>query len=292
MRAVRSTAVTLALLCGALGAAVAGLGQDGSRAADEEIDVHNLPIGDGRVSTTSARRGWVYSCRITTGGGGAFADGPWLHDDGTFDLTAKPTVDGAVAWPAARVRIKRTSSGRVKVTGNGLPVGDTTGSFPIAADDDAYQYDRNPNSISAQTVSVTLPRAKRASKPGCLSLGPVGYATNGVAIFNALDAENRDAVAHEIQDDCGGHPERSGTYHYHSGSSCLTGGGSRARVVGWMIDGFPLVSEPGVTNDDLDACHGRTSTIKVLGRRVRTYHYNVTAEYPYTIGCYRGTAVR
>ena len=292
MRSARQVITTFVFIGAGLATALVGLSVGSSRAAgDDEVDVRNLPLGDGRVSTTGARRGWIYACRLMQGGGGAFRDGEWIHDDGTFDLTAKPTVDGAVAWPAARVRISR-SGGRTHISGNGLPVKATTGVFPIAASDDAYQYDRNPNSIRAQSVSLTLPKAKRASRSSCLNGGTVGYATNGAAIFNALDAENRDAVAHEIQDDCSGHPERSGTYHYHSGSACLTGSGTRTRVVGWMLDGYPLVSEPGVSDDDLDACHGRTSTITISGKRVRTYHYNVTAEYPYTIGCFRGTPLR
>ena len=294
MREARQVFATVLFLGAALAAAVIGLsiGQGSSRAAEEEVDLHNLSLGDGKVSTTGAQRGWIYACQIMQGGGGAFRDGSWIHSDGTFDITAKPAVDGSVAWPSARVRISRTRSGRVKITGNGLPKNATTGVFPIAPSDDAYDYDRNPNSISAQTVSLALPKAKRASSPSCVNGGTVGYAANGVAIFNGLDAENRDAVAHEIQDDCGGHPERSGTYHYHSGSNCLTGSGAKAKVIGWMLDGYPLVYEPGVTNSDLDACHGRTSTVKVLGKRTRTYHYNVTAEYPYTIGCFRGTPLR
>ena len=38
----------------------------------------------------------------------------------------------------------------------------------------------------------------------------------GNVFFNALDAVGRDAVAHEIQDACEGHPERSSLYHYHN----------------------------------------------------------------------------
>ena len=141
-------------------------------------------------------------------------------------------------------------------------------------------------------MSITLPRARRASAPSCVD-GMVGYAVNGVAIFNAVDGENRDAVAHELQDRCGGHPERTGSYHLHSIPACLrrTAGGS-GRVVGWAFDGYPIVYEKGVTNVSLDACHGRTSRVRVFGERVRTYHYNATYEFPYTVGCYRGTPLR
>ena len=42
-------------------------------------------------------------------------------------------------------------------------------------------------------------------------------------------------------------------------------------------------------NSALDACHGHTHTVKIDGKRVRLYHYHATMEYPYTLGCFRGT---
>jgi len=47
-----------------------------------------------------------------------------------------------------------------------------------------------------------------------------------------------------------------------------------------------------LTNADLDECHGRASEVLWDGSRVRIYHYVLTREYPYTIGCFRGTPVR
>ena len=44
-------------------------------------------------------------------------------------------------------------------------------------------------------------------------------------------------------------------------------------------------------NAKLDACHGHTHKTKLDGRRKRRYHYQATVQAPYTIGCYRGTAV-
>ena len=44
-----------------------------------------------------------------------------------------------------------------------------------------------------------------------------------------------------------------------------------------------------LTNADLDACHGRTSPVTWNGRRVSIYHYVLTREYPYTVGCFKGT---
>ena len=206
-------------------------------------------------------------------------------------------MDGSVRWPGAKLRETSTKRRR-DFSGNGLPKGATTGEFPIKSSDDAYQYDRNPNSIRAQSVSYSLPRHPRAaSRPSCLPMGPIGIAKNGVAIFNALDAGDRDAVAHEVQDSCGGHPQQSGVYHYHDIPSCLTRGESKHRasgLVGWALDGYPIYGPRGhggklLTDDDLDACHGQMSKVFYEGRWQRIYHYNATLEYPYTLGCFHGT---
>jgi hypothetical protein len=261
-----------------------------------------LPIGDGRVTTSGPQQGYVYICHsgmAPPGGAGAFAAGPWIRADGTFDLTAKATVDGAVRWPNATFKATRTRARRL-LSGNGLPTGQTTGEFPIESSDDAYQYDRNPNSIGARSERYSLPlHPKKAASPGCLSGGPIGVAENGVAIFDALDAEDRDAVAHEVQDDCGGHPQQQGMYHYHSIPACLTAGESTGRasgLVGFALDGYPIYGPRGaggklLSNADLDACHGQTSKVLFEGRWQRIYHYNATLEYPYTLGCFHGTAV-
>jgi len=46
-----------------------------------------------------------------------------------------------------------------------------------------------------------------------------------------------------------------------------------------------------LTNADLDECHGHTSEIVWDGVAQQMYHYNATAEYPYTVGCFKGTPV-
>ncbi len=279
----------------AIGAGGASFGAAGTSSTDPAF----LPIGDGKVTTSGPQRGYVYRCgsgMAPPGGGGAFADGPWIRADGTYDLTAKAIVDGAVRWPTARFKIRLTATRRV-FGGNGLPEKQTTGVFPIQAGDDAYQYDRNPNSIRAGSVAYSLPRhPKRAASPSCLSEGAIGIARNGVAIFDGLDALQRDAVAHEVQDACGGHPQQQGVYHYHSIPACLLAGESTKRpsgLVGFALDGFPIYGPRGaggrlLTNADLDACHGRVGRVRLDGRVQRIYHYHATLEYPYTLGCFRG----
>ncbi len=282
-----ATVAAISTLVGVGAVAVAAWG------ASLGTDPTRLPLGDGKLST-SAKQGYVYSCAQGPGRGGAEHAGPWISGS-TFDLTAKPTVDGHVTWPG---RVTFTvKGGSLVVSGNGLPKGAATGSFPISSSDDAYAYDRNPNSILGQNVSVTLPAKPTVSRTAtCLPMGPIGIAVNGVLIFNALDAANRDAVAHEVQDSCGGHPQMSGVYHYHSIPSCLTGTSvkSQEKLVGYAFDGFPIYGPRGengklLTDADLDACHGHVGWVTLRGKRVRTYHYHATLEYPYTLGCFKGT---
>lgn len=262
----------------------------------------SLPVGDGKLSS-SARRGYVYSCSSGSeggggaGGGGASSEEPWIHGS-TWDPAQKISVKGNVHWSQARLSIKRKGGRRV-ISTNDLPRGASTGRFPISSSERAYTYDHNPNRIEAQKVKLSLRREPKAAKqPSCLGFGDIGVLKDGVLLFDALDAEGRDAVAHEVQDSCDGHPQQSGIYHYHDVSSCLLDRAKgRSTLVGYALDGYGIYVERNrkgklLTNRQLDACHGRVSKVKWNGRKVRIYHYVATAEYPYTLGCYHGTPVR
>ncbi len=269
-------------------------------AKHDVLDIHHLPLGDGHISTVP-RRGYEMACRRGAGrGGGAQHLGSWIHG-ATWDLSEKLHVQGKVNWPEAQFAITETKDGRVvsrRITGNGLPVKTPTGVFPVSPGDPAYQIDRNPNSIQAQNIVLTLPAdPEPASAPSCVPMGMIGVALNGVAIFNALDDGGRDAVAHEVQDLCNGHPQMAGEYHYHGPSPCLPGETENATLIGYALDGFGIYSiydanGTELTNADLDACHGRVSPVMWNGTRVAIYHYVLTREYPYTIGCFKGTPVR
>jgi hypothetical protein len=264
------------------------------------LDVHHLTLGDGRVSTTP-KSSYVMSCQANFGNGfGANGPTPWIHQR-TWDLTQKPQVADKLTWPDAEFSIERTQTGLIVsrlIKGNGLPVKTPTGSFPISPSDPAFTYDRNPNSIQKQTVALTLPADPQlAAQPACVPMGMIGVALNGVAIFNALDAMGRDAVAHEVQDLCSGHPEPRGTYHYHGPSPCLPGETQPEQLIGYALDGFGIYSmynaaTTELTDADLDACHGRTSEVLWDGKLQTIYHYVLTREYPYTIGCFMGTPHR
>jgi len=42
-------------------------------------------------------------------------------------------------------------------------------------------------------------------------------------------------------------------------------------------------------NLELDECHGMTSIIEWDGKMVEMYHYVINNEFPYSVGCLRGT---
>jgi hypothetical protein len=253
-----------------------------------------LPLGDGKISS-APKVGYVFACSTRFGGGGAFRVGEWIKD-GSWDPNAKPVVEGNVNWPNAAISITREGTQRI-IKANNLP-NHPSGIYPVSAGTTAYSYDRNPNSIRERDILLRLPAEPIiAAQAGCIPMGMVGFAISGAAIFNAFDAQGRDAPAYEIQDSCNGHPERSGSYHYHDWSPCLgkdaSGKAYPANTpVGWMLDGFPIlgpIDEQGkvVTNADLDECHGRTGSVLIDGEIKQMYHYRFTREYPYTIGCFK-----
>lgn len=276
-----------------------GDGDDEEPDEQQTIDLTAIPLGDGYIST-EPEVGNVFSCQVDfpDNAGGALVDGPWIDTEaGTWNAEEKVSVPGEVYMPP---EFDISLKGRTRtISGNDIP-DEPVGEFPVGDDTEAYEYDRNPNQILAQQFDIELPaEPEEAESPTCVSLGAIGVLLDGGYFFNALDGPGRDAVAHEIQDECDGHPERTGAYHYHSLSSCIedTGEGEgHSPLVGYAIDGFGLYGRYGsdgetLTNDDLDECHGHTHEIEWDGEQQELYHYHATYEYPYTLGCYRGEPV-
>jgi hypothetical protein len=234
------------------------------------VDITRLPMGDGRVSTR-ALSGNVWSCQ-TTFQDRRIHEGPWLNGDGTFDYTKKVVVEGSVNWPSS---FDVMVNGDVRaLVGNSLP-SHPTGEFPIDRQSKAYSYDQ----------------------PSCLRMGPIGVMLTGGLFFNALDAAGVDAVAHEVRDACDGHPQGQGQYHYHNLTPCVNDVEvGHSELMGHAFDGFGIYGMRGedgqlLTKDDLGDCHGHTHDVMWDGEMVDIFHYHATWEYPYTIGCYRGTPV-
>jgi hypothetical protein len=252
-----------------------------------------LPVGDGKYRTDGTATGEVYVCHAPAGGGGgAQARGPWFSADGTtYDINQKVAVEGEVKWDSSFSML--VADGTRTVTTNDLPRDHTTGEFPVQPDDPAYQYDRNPNQIAAQSLTYDLnANPEFSEQPSCVS-GESGVMETGVALFDAFDAGGRDAGAWEVQDGCDGHPQMSSEYHYHTLSSCIHDT-SVSTVLGYALDGFPITGpkvgdENILTTADLDECHGITSTVTLDGKAVTTYHYVMTQDFPYSVSCFRST---
>src|SRR5262249_25624615 len=112
----------------------------------------------------------------------------------------------------------------------------------------------NPNTPSNQNFVYKIARSPQAN-PGTATatpLGHIGVLTNGVSIFNPLDArsynnqniwhQNAETVEGPSFDACGGHPAPGGEYHHHVPSKCLIQDDSthHSPVVGFAFDGFPV----------------------------------------------------
>ncbi len=255
-----------------------------------------LPVGDNRYTTSGARKGYVYVCRanfVPASQAGAQVRGPWFVNNNTqWDINKKAAVQGSITWDQ-QITIN-VNGGRRIITTNDLP-DHHTGQFPVSRSDPARIYDANPNSISAQTLTYDLPATPQTTSSNCMG-GEVGIMLTGVALFNAFDAGGRDAGAWEVQDTCDGHPQNKGEYHYHTLSRCIADT-SVEKVIGFALDGNPItgpkVSESNIlTTSDLDECHGITSDIVLDGVRKTAYHYVMTQDFPYSVSCFRGTAIQ
>lgn len=255
-----------------------------------------LPVGDNKYSATESKTGYIYVCsgyanNIQNAQGGAGRRGPWFVGTTQYNINQKTQVRGSVTWQSS---FSNTVSGDTRtISSNGLP-NHATGIYPIQATDPAYVYDKNPNSIKAQSFTYSLSANPTYGTPHCMG-GQVGVMLTGAALFNGFDAAGRDAGAWEVQDGCSGHPEKTGTYHYHTLSSCIKDV-SVSTVIGYALDGFPITG-PKVgdnnflTTSDLDECHGIVSQVTVDGKKVTTYHYVMTQDFPYSASCFRSTAI-
>lgn len=256
----------------------------------------SLPLGDGKLST-QPQAGHLYSCmqRFNSNAPGASGSVPWIRGTRWYPAE-KAVVDGNVRWPDARITVSREGSKRVVRT-NDLP-SHPSGVFPIASSDDAYRWDRNPNRIREQNIVLSLPADPELAASASCAGGEVGFLLTGVLMFSAIDAGGRDAVAHETQDSCNGHPQRSGLYHYHGPSACINDAagkaGKHSDLVGYAFDGFGIYGLRGengreLKSADLDACHGHVHSVLWDGGPRKIYHYHLTPDFPYSVGCLRGT---
>jgi YHYH protein len=146
----------------------------------------------------------------------------------------------------------------------------------------------NPNRIATQSIVLRIPvNPQVASAHQNTSLGPFGIALNGVVLFNQFAGGNQ-PLAGEINsfDQYNGHPQQTGVYHYHVEPLYLTAKSSKASLIGFLLDGFPVYGpeENGktVASSALDQYHGHSHATAEYPNGI--YHYHFTDDAPYING--------
>ena len=255
-------------------------------------DCTKLRLGNSYLSTTAPAVGKLFSCVAGNAGapGSNVSKITWINfTAGTWNLLAKPFLPAKTGAAAGTITVTDASGTRT-IQSNNLPVDAKLGDWPMTKYAVLSAIDGNPGTPAARSVNYALASpGVIAATPTCVGMGTIGVTLNGVVLYNAIDARGNDAVANEIVDVYGGHPAMT-DYHYHSVPERLDpapGSDGHSGVIGYIRDGFAIHGYHGVggaelTNADLDECHGHSHG--TLG-----YHYHATMEYPYTIGCYRGT---
>ncbi|HEY3803971.1 MAG TPA: YHYH protein [Kofleriaceae bacterium] len=133
----------------------------------------------------------------------------------------------------------------------------------------------DPNTIAAQHITMTVPVAPSGSA-SAMSLGAVGMALNGVAIFDNQAAPGDDIFDESGSfDQCQGHPQMQGVYHYHSEPYAISYADDA--FIGVMRDGNPIYGrfDPGGSSPTLDAAGGHTSATADSSTPVYHYHLNL-----------------
>lgn len=256
-------------------------------------DCTKLRLGDTQLSTSGAAIGKLFSCAAAnpSAPGSVRSKITWIDDaTGSWNLLRKPFLPARTGTVTPGTYTVSEAAGNRTIVASSYPVDAKIGAWPMTTYALLTAIDPNPGTPASRSVTFTLPMLPTvATAPGCVGMGAIGVTLNGVVLYNAADARGNDAAAHEIVDVYGGHPAMT-DYHYHFVPERLDaarGADGHSGIIGYIRDGYPIYGFHGVgggelTNADLDECHGHSHG--TLG-----YHYHATIEYPYTIGCYRGT---
>ena len=160
--------------------------------------------------------------------------------------------DGATGYGGAQADVQSVDfdDDSVFISASGIP------SYDIGP------WNANPNQASDQAKIFKIPRAPQPATGAHTTtpLGAIGSFTNGVAVYNALDAFSwnnlwvwkQDAVLAEAIsfDTCLGHPQNAGQYHHHQAPVCLLDqvgddGAAHSPIVGYAFDGYPIYGPYG-----------------------------------------------
>jgi hypothetical protein len=185
-----------------------------------------------------------------------------------FNSSASVNATATATWSC--------SSTRRLLTSNGLP-DHAVGSFPNS---------NNPNTIAAQSISVSGPLAPVLASTSTALGGPrgdTGYILNGVKIDAGTGGSCNDSgsscslIGNSGQwsiealgqssfnfgvDSNNAHVQPGGAYHYHGmpeGFISKLGKGQAMTLIGWAADGFPIYARYGYS-----AASDSTSALKVI----------------------------
>ena len=134
-----------------------------------------------------------------------------------------------------------------------------------------------PNgNIAEQPYAMTIPVSPGvAATKEATSLGPIGMALNGVAIYNDREGGNVPVDVGTLMtiDRAGAHTSPGGTYHYHFDNEFLSY--DDANLFGFLRDGFPLYGrkdQGGSYPADLDTNGGHVGTTADFAAPIYHYH--------------------
>lgn len=149
-------------------------------------------------------------------------------------------------------------------------------------------FAKGPGSIVETRYVMRIPlHPIRAATSAPTPLGPIGLALNGVPFFNQYNGQNRPlTVEIDSFDQYNGHPTPTNSYHYHVEPVYLTRTLGSDKLLGFLLDGFPVYGpvENGrrVVNADLDQLHGHAG--KTADYPDGIYHYHITDADPFING--------
>jgi hypothetical protein len=157
----------------------------------------------------------------------------------------------------------------------------------------------NPGNLQSQTFVMSIPiNPVEANTKEATSLGPIGMALNGVAIYNDREGGNVPVDAGTLLsfDRAGAHSGPGGLYHYHFNGDFTSD--DDVKLIGWLRDGFPIYgrkcSSTGAYATGLDANGGHTTTTTEYSTAIYHYHcsnvnYMSSGFYVLKAGSYHGT---
>jgi hypothetical protein len=156
----------------------------------------------------------------------------------------------------------------------------------------------NPGSLQSQVFVMTIPiNPVESTTKEETSLGPIGMALNGVAIYNDREGGNVPVDSGTLKsfDRGGAHSGPGGLYHYHFNGDFTSD--DDAKLIGWLRDGFPIYGRKdndGTYPATLDSNGGHIGSTAEYPNGIYHYHcsnvnYMNSGFYVLKSGSYHGT---